>query len=69
MVVVWIGRIKSYGEFDKGIASQLKSGIREGLDDFLSLGEKEDRHTRSTTNNFNFDDEVEASRPLTQALA
>lgn len=51
----------------KSIASQLKSGIREGLDDFLSLGEKEDRHTRTSTNNFNFDDEVEASRPLTQA--
>ncbi|RPJ67694.1 MAG: hypothetical protein EHM20_17280, partial [Alphaproteobacteria bacterium] len=51
----------------KGIASQLKSGIREGLDDFLSLGEKEDRHTSNSSNNFNFDDEVEASRPLTQA--
>lgn len=50
----------------KGIASQLKSGLREGLDDFLSLGEKEDRHSRSN-NDFNFDDEIEASRPLTQA--
>lgn len=50
----------------KGIASQLKSGLREGLDDFLSLGEKEDRHTR-VNNDFNFDDEIEASRPLTQA--
>lgn len=50
----------------KGIASQLKSGLREGLDDFLSLGEKEDRHSRNHSD-FNFDDEVEASRPLTQA--
>jgi flagellar biosynthesis protein FlhF len=50
----------------KGIASQIKSGIREGLDDFLSLGEKEDRHGR-TSMDFNFDDEVEASRPITQA--
>jgi len=49
----------------KGIASQIKSGISAGLDDFLSLGEKEDRH--SPKNDFNFDDEVEASRPLTQA--
>ena len=47
------------------MASQIKNGLREGLDDFLSLGEKEDRHARS--NNFNFDDEVEASRPLNQA--
>ncbi|MBC7540294.1 MAG: hypothetical protein H7281_15840 [Bacteriovorax sp.] len=51
----------------KGIASQIKSGISAGLDDFLSLGEKEDRHTRSNKNDFNFDDEVEASRPITQA--
>ena len=50
----------------KGIASQIKSGIREGLDDFLSLGEREDRHSRSD-NDFNFDDEIEASRPITQA--
>jgi hypothetical protein len=50
----------------KGIASQIKSGLREGLDDFLSLGEKEDRHARSH-NDFNFDDEVEASRPIIQA--
>jgi flagellar biosynthesis GTPase FlhF len=49
----------------KGIASQIKSGISAGLDDFLSLGEKEDRHSHK--NDFNFDDEVEASRPLTQA--
>lgn len=51
----------------KGIASQIKSGLSAGLDDFLSLGEKEDRHSRSNVNDFNFDDEVEASRPLTQA--
>jgi flagellar biosynthesis protein FlhF len=51
----------------KGLASQIKSGISAGLDDFLSLGEKEDRHTRSNVNSFNFDDEVEASRPLSQA--
>ena len=51
----------------KGIASQIKSGLKEGLDDFLSLGEKEDRHSRNNTRDFNFDDEVEASRPLTQA--
>lgn len=50
----------------KGIASQLKSGLSAGLDDFLSLGEKEDRHSRSS-HDFNFDDEVEAGRPLTQA--
>ncbi|MDO9181567.1 MAG: hypothetical protein Q7U04_04125 [Bacteriovorax sp.] len=51
----------------KGLASQIKSGISAGLDDFLSLGEKEDRHSRSNSNSFNFDDEMEASRPLTQA--
>ena len=51
----------------KGIASQIKSGISAGLDDFLSLGEKEERQNRSNKNDFNFDDEVEASRPLTQA--
>jgi flagellar biosynthesis GTPase FlhF len=51
----------------KGIASQIKSGISAGLDDFLSLGEKENRLNRSNTNSFNFDDEVEASRPLSQA--
>jgi flagellar biosynthesis GTPase FlhF len=51
----------------KGIASQIKSNIREGLDDFLSLGEKDDRRSGSTANDFNFDDEVEASRPLVQA--
>ncbi|MGZ3807466.1 MAG: hypothetical protein ACXVCE_05220 [Bacteriovorax sp.] len=50
----------------KNIASQIKSGLREGLDDFLSLGEREDRHGRSHSD-FNFDDEVEASRPITQA--
>lgn len=41
----------------KGIASSLK----EGLDDFLSLGEKEDRHQGRE---FNFDDEMEATRPI-----
>lgn len=51
----------------KALASQIKSGISAGLDDFLSLGEKEDRHSRSNSNSFNFDDEVEASRPLSQA--
>lgn len=51
----------------KNIASQIKSGISSGLDDFLSLGEKEDRHSRSSSNSFNFDDELEASRPLSQA--
>ena len=45
----------------QGLASQLKSG----LDDFLSLGEREERPARS--NNFNFDDEMEASRPIPQA--
>lgn len=51
----------------KGIASQIKSGLREGLDDFLSLGEREDRHPRQNNHSFNFEDEVEASRPMTQA--
>ncbi|MFA6236590.1 MAG: hypothetical protein WC635_04610 [Bacteriovorax sp.] len=46
----------------KGLASSIKTG----LDDFLSLGEKEDRHTKSN-NDFNFDDEIDASRPITQA--
>jgi flagellar biosynthesis protein FlhF len=50
----------------KGIASQIKTGLKEGLDDFLSLGEREDRHARNSRD-FNFDDEVEASRPITQA--
>jgi flagellar biosynthesis protein FlhF len=49
----------------KNIASSLKSGLREGLDDFLSLGEREDRHARN--NDFNFDDEIEASRPIQAA--
>lgn len=49
----------------KGIASQIKTELRAGLDDFLSLGEREDRHQRNS--DFNFDDEVEASRPITQA--
>ena len=46
----------------KGIASQLK----EGLDDFLSLGEREDRPLRNSRE-FNFDDEIEATRPVQQA--
>ena len=41
----------------KGIASSIK----EGLDDFLSLGEKEDRHH---IREFNFDDEIESGRPM-----
>ncbi len=49
----------------KAIASQIKNGLREGLDDFLNLGEKDDRHARS--NDFNFDDEIDAARPLNQA--
>jgi flagellar biosynthesis protein FlhF len=44
----------------KGIASQIK----EGLDDFLSLGEREERTSRSRE--FNFDDEIEATRPVVQ---
>lgn len=47
----------------KGIASQIK----EGLDDFLSLGEKEDRHSHSRE--FNFDDEMESARPMPTAPA
>jgi flagellar biosynthesis protein FlhF len=47
----------------KGIASTLK----EGLDDFLSLGEREDRHSSSNIREFNFDDEVESSRPVQPA--
>ena len=44
----------------KGIASQIK----EGLDDFLSLGERDERSSRSRE--FNFDDEMEATRPVIQ---
>jgi flagellar biosynthesis GTPase FlhF len=44
----------------KGIASQIK----EGLDDFLSLGERDERPSRSRE--FNFDDEIEATRPVVQ---
>lgn len=47
----------------KGIASQIK----EGLDDFLSLGEKEDRPTKGNSRDFNFDDEMEATRPIQAA--
>ncbi len=46
----------------KGIASQLKSGIRDSLDDFLSLGEKDTKNSR--TSEFNFDEEIEASKPI-----
>lgn len=49
----------------KNTASSIKSGIREGLDDFLSLGEREERQSRN--NDFNFDDEMEQSRPIPQA--
>lgn len=41
----------------KGIASSIK----EGLDDFLSLGEREERNS---AREFNFDDEIESSRPI-----
>jgi len=41
------------------------SNLRAGLDDFLSLGEKEERH--HSRNEFNFDDEMEQSRPIPQA--
>lgn len=44
----------------KGIASQLK----EGLDDFLSLGERDERPARGGRSDFNFDDEIEATRPV-----
>lgn len=44
----------------KGLASQIK----EGLDDFLSLGERDERPSRSRE--FNFDDEIEATRPIVQ---
>jgi flagellar biosynthesis protein FlhF len=44
----------------KGIASQLK----EGLDDFLSLGERDERPARNSRSDFNFDDEIEATRPI-----
>lgn len=47
----------------KGIASQLK----EGLDDFLSLGERDERPSRSNSREFNFDDEIEATRPVQAA--
>jgi flagellar biosynthesis GTPase FlhF len=46
----------------KGIASQIK----EGLDDFLSLGEREERPSRNSRE-FNFDDEIEATRPIQAA--
>jgi flagellar biosynthesis protein FlhF len=47
----------------KGIASQIK----EGLDDFLSLGEREERSPRGHSRDFNFDDEIEATRPVKAA--
>lgn len=46
----------------KGIASQIK----EGLDDFLSLGERDERPSRNSRE-FNFDDEIEATRPIQAA--
>ena len=49
----------------KNVAGQIKSGLRDSLDDFLSLGEKESKGN----NDFNFDDEIEASRPLPSAPA
>ena len=45
----------------KGLASQIK----EGLDDFLSLGERDERPS-SRSREFNFDDEIEATRPIVQ---
>lgn len=48
----------------KGIASQIK----EGLDDFLSLGEKDDRtSSKHHSREFNFDDEIESTRPMQAA--
>lgn len=44
----------------KGFASQIK----EGLDDFLSLGERDERSSNSRE--FNFDDEIEATRPIVE---
>lgn len=46
----------------KGLASQIK----EGLDDFLSLGERDERPS-SRSREFNFDDEIEATRLVQQA--
>lgn len=53
----------------KGFASQIKEGIKEGLDEFLSLGEKEDRHSARhfEENDFDFEEELEASRPAPTA--
>ena len=47
----------------KGIASQIK----EGLDDFLSLGEREERPSRNHAREFNFDDEMDNVRPVPAA--
>lgn len=47
----------------KNIASQIK----EGLDDFLSLGEREERHSRRGAAEFDFDNEIESARPIPQA--
>ncbi len=47
----------------KSVAGQIKSGLRDSLDDFLSLGEKEAKGS----NDFNFDEEIESSRPLPSA--
>lgn len=48
----------------KGIANQLK----EGLDDFLNLGEKEERQPRKK-HEFNFDEEIEATKPIAKPLS
>jgi flagellar biosynthesis protein FlhF len=51
----------------RGIASQIK----EGLDDFLSLGEREERNPRnmnSHSRDFNFDEEVESSHSVAQPV-
>ena len=44
----------------KGLASQIK----EGLDDFLSLGERDERPASRNAREFNFDDEMDATRPI-----
>ncbi len=45
----------------------IASSIKEGLDDFLSLGEREERQPRRGAQEFNFDDEIESVRPVAQA--
>ncbi len=47
----------------------IASTIKEGLDDFLSLGERDERPSqgRRGAQEFNFDDEIESVRPIPQA--